>query len=138
MIGSYILCIQLKKPIKKRIGSLGYLKFEKGYYCYVGSAMGNSMTLENRVFRHLRKKKKKKWHIDYFLDSKHAKIFKVLFLPSQKKLEEKISSLLEKEADLTIKNFGSSDCKTKGNLHYFRKKSKLEKVLENLLESFPI
>jgi len=136
MIGSYVLCLAVNKPVKKLIGSLGRISFKKGYYCYVGSAMGRSVTLENRVSRHLRKEKRKRWHIDYLLASPSVSILRILLLPSTERLEEKISSFLEKRADLTVSGFGSSDCKTKGNLHYFRKKAKLEKAVESLLESF--
>ncbi len=41
--------------------------FEKGYYVYVGSALG---TLSRRVHRHELKNKKLHWHIDYITPSK--------------------------------------------------------------------
>ena len=56
MKGTYILVIFLKENSKIEIGSLGKISFSKGYYLYVGSAMGNygSATLINRVKRHKR------------------------------------------------------------------------------------
>ena len=54
MKGTYILVIRLFEDSKIKIGSIGKLDFFKGYYLYLGSAMGNkgSTTLENRVKRH--------------------------------------------------------------------------------------
>ncbi|RLF60544.1 MAG: GIY-YIG nuclease family protein, partial [Thermoplasmata archaeon] len=65
MKGSYVLIINLKKEKEIEIGRLGRILFNKGYYAYVGSGLNN---LEKRVGRHLRKNKKKKWHIDYLLE----------------------------------------------------------------------
>lgn len=84
---------------------------EPGLYVYVGSAM-NDLAL--RVSRHLRKRKKKHWHIDYLLE--RAKVLSVIMLPSKRKIEEEISLLLSTKFD-GPKGFGSSDLKVKTNLY---------------------
>ena len=77
--GSYLVLSEIKKKqLKIKIGKLGALNFKKGYYIYVGSAMGRSSTsLKNRLLRHLKSnfyskntnnKPKTHWHIDYFLN----------------------------------------------------------------------
>ncbi len=67
MKGAYILLIVIEKEVNIEIGALGTIRFEKGHYCYVGSAVGPG-GIEARVGRHLKKGKKLKWHIDYLLE----------------------------------------------------------------------
>ncbi len=132
MRGSYILVLKLKKKSKIKIGKLGLIDFQKGYYCYVGSALGKNINLENRLERHFRRNKKKKWHIDYLLSNPLVSIDGAIVIQSKKKIECFISQYIEKNADKTIKNFGSSDCKCKGHLHFFKRKASLIKVINRL------
>ena len=54
--GSYCLIIYLKKEENIKIGNLySNLKFNKGYYVYIGSAMNS---LIPRIKRHLSQEKK--------------------------------------------------------------------------------
>jgi len=62
MKGTYILVIDLRKNSEIQIGSLGYILFNRGFYFYVGSAMGTANSLENRVKRHLSSTNNKKIH----------------------------------------------------------------------------
>ena len=80
MKGCYCLIIILNTPSKIKIGKLGKIDFNEGYYVYVGSAMNY---LESRINRHLRSKKKLHWHIDYLL--KKAKICDIIYNESTKK-----------------------------------------------------
>ncbi len=59
--GTYILIIKIDGPKTITVGNLGQVLFKTGYYVYVGSAM-NAFT--KRVSRHIRKSKRKRWHID--------------------------------------------------------------------------
>ena len=124
MKGTYILILELEEEKEIRIGALGELPFKKGFYIYVGSAMGEkgSTTLENRVRRHLRTsdKKKKHWHIDYLLADKKASIIRVLICPSLIKLECLLANEIKSNAESYIKNFGSSDCNCQSHLFYFK------------------
>jgi Uri superfamily endonuclease len=134
MKGSYILVINVKKDLKKlKIGKLGNLKFKKGFYCYVGSAIGRSVNLENRLKRHLSKNKKKRWHIDYLLSSPSISIQSIVVIPSKKKLECNISRIIEEKAIETVKKFGSSDCKCKGHLHYFKNERSLVNAINKVV-----
>jgi Domain of unknown function DUF123 len=67
--GCYSLIIYLRKKTLIRIGKLGQAVFPAGTYVYTGSAMGG---LEPRLKRHLRSKKKLRWHIDYRLHAREA------------------------------------------------------------------
>jgi Uri superfamily endonuclease len=125
MKGAYILVAYNNRDSKIRVGSLGKLVLPKGYYCYIGSALGKATNLENRTGRHKRiareKKGKLKWHIDYLLASPNVSILKIFSIETDKRIECWISKLLENMAEKTIHRFGSSDCRCKGHLHYFRK-----------------
>jgi len=61
MKGIYVLFISVKRDIFVKVGALGKVKFSQGTYAYVGSAQNG---IEKRVIRHLRKEKRKFWHID--------------------------------------------------------------------------
>lgn len=117
MKGVYCLIIKVKIDIIQEIGSLGKIKFKKGDYVYIGSAQNN---LEKRIKRHLSKKKKIKWHIDYLLKNIFVKIEKIFYKKAAKKEECEIASFLTKFEE-PIKNFGCSDCKCKA--HLFKLKS---------------
>jgi len=125
MNGAYILVMKLKSNKNIRVGSLGKLEFKKGFYCYVGSAIGNT-TIENRCKRHLMKNKKMKWHIDYL--RKEVEIVNIFVFPSRKKIECKIARKILKKADSFIPKFGSSDCNCKSHLFYFKDKKSLSKI----------
>lgn len=59
MIGTYCLIIEIKEKSTIKVGALGIIKFEKGYYIYVGSAMNS---LVSRIKRHMKDDKKLHWH----------------------------------------------------------------------------
>ncbi len=66
--GSYIIIMELEQDETIVIGSLGAIQFKQGYYLYVGTAKKN---LTRRVERHLRKRKRYHWHIDYLRERAH-------------------------------------------------------------------
>jgi len=132
MRGTYILVTYLGKDLKIKIGKLGIIDFLKGYHCYVGSAFGKIVNLQNRIRRHKKLNKEKKgnlkWHIDYFLVSPNVSIKKIITF--NKKIECKISKELEKNSNKTIFGFGSSDCKCNSHLHYFKNLRSLRKAIK--------
>lgn len=63
--GTYVLlCEASADRAGVRIGRLGELSLEPGWYAYVGSAFGSG-GLSARVGRHLRRDKPLRWHFDY-------------------------------------------------------------------------
>ena len=114
--GIYCLVFSIRKNLNLKIGrSRKSHKFPKGFYCYVGSGMNN---LEARINRHMSKGKNKFWHIDYLLD--YADMLAVKTIKTNKKMECKISKMLEKFGKQPAKGFGSSDCKCNSHLHHFK------------------
>jgi len=77
MRGTYAIIMELISDKRISVGKLGKINFKKGYYLYVGSGQNS---LETRIARHLKKRKKKFWHIDYLLST---------FSPTPKEKDEK-------------------------------------------------
>ncbi|MBN1897848.1 MAG: GIY-YIG nuclease family protein [Spirochaetes bacterium] len=116
MKGIYILIIDLSKDSTILIGGLGKMRFQKGTYFYVGSAMNG---IEARVRRHLQKNKKLFWHIDYLL--KKASIVHVIKIPANNKKAECIMASHMLKLFKPIERFGSSDCSCASHLFYHEK-----------------
>jgi Uri superfamily endonuclease len=130
MKGTYILVIRLLENSKILIGSLGIIDFIKGFYLYIGSAMGikSSATLENRIKRHISESNSKNlfWHIDYLLASKICLLTRIYLIPTTIRLECIISKEIHKASDNYIKKFGSSDCRCPSHLYYFLEFDRIE------------
>ncbi len=112
--GTYALKIKVSNPVKVKVGAIGEVDFKKGTYIYVGSAMNS---LSKRIERHLRKKKKLHWHIDYLLSCENVNVEKV-YVFFGKRLEEDISIKLSGMYE-SVKNFGASDMKWVDSNLYF-------------------
>jgi Uri superfamily endonuclease len=131
MKGTYVLVIEVRKDAVLRIGSMGRIGFRKGFYAYVGSGMGS---LEKRVERHLKRKKKRFWHIDSLISSKEAKILEVLVKESEKKEECQFSKALERDFE-SVRGFGCSDCECRSHLFYSEEREKLLKSVRKITGS---
>ena len=121
--GVYLLLIRIEEEKTIAVGGLGQKRFELGYYVYVGSA---KCGLSKRVARHTRKRKRKRWHIDYLV-TEADKVTPVSIISSDQ-LECELAESLQNIADYFVKGFGSSDCRCDSHLYYF-----VENPLQNLL-----
>jgi Uri superfamily endonuclease len=124
--GVYVLILELGKDTRVRIGALGAKAFQKGKYLYVGSAQNN---LDQRVQRHLKKKKRLFWHIDYLLDHEAAAIVKVLYKLADKAEECRLADEISKHGT-AIDGFGCSDCHCKSHLFLVKKEEFLLDSME--------
>lgn len=129
--GLYQLLIVLDKPIAIQVGRLGLYGFPGGHYVYTGSAMRG---LDSRIARHLSRRKRFHWHIDYLLE--HARILRYaiweseapLFLPPaggsekgvRRECELARATLAMEGASVPAVGFGSSDCHCVSHLVHFR------------------
>ena len=106
---SYQLLIRLGKSSEIYIGIRGRFRFPAGEYLFTGSAKIN---MDSRIERHRSKKKKKHWHIDYFLDSTNTEIVAVeKFILEECKLNQQVDGII------IAPGFGSSDCRKKCGAH---------------------
>ncbi len=121
------MVIKISEDLKIRVGRLGEGSFKEGDYIYIGSAKG---CLGTRLQRHLRKKKKTYWHIDYLLKSKKTKILQIWIIDKKTECQTAEVFYQDPTTELTKKGFGSSDCKCVTHLFYIKEKEKIEKVLK--------
>ncbi len=105
-VTSYVLILYCNEEKIIAVGSLGRIRFKKGYYYYVGSANSGI----HRIKRHFRKEKKRRWHIDYIV-SHMVVVGSIMRKDYECELAEKIK--LE-----FVPKFGSSDCKCESHLFY--------------------
>lgn len=130
MKGCYCLIINIPQSNEIKIGKkLGKIKFKRGYYVYVGSALNS---LESRLKRHLSDDKKMHWHVDYLL--KKGKIRDIIYNESTRKIECELSEYISRKAE-GIKDFGCSDCDCESHLYYFKTKKEAIESVENAYKS---
>lgn len=99
---SYQLFIKVRKDINLKVGKLGRFTFPFGSYVYTGSAKTN---INKRIERHLSKKKKLHWHIDYLLNNDYAEV-----INTKKSIMIECSLNKKTNGTIIIKGFGSTDC----------------------------
>ena len=109
--------ISVKRDILIKVGALGKIKFTPGVYAYVGSAQKG---IKKRVARHLRKEKRKFWHIDYLLEQKDNSVEEIFYQKAPKKKECRIAGALSKLGE-PIRGFGCSDCSCVSHLFRIEK-----------------
>ena len=112
--GTYLLVIELKNDTRATWGGHECFTFYRGFYVYVGSGMRN---LDQRIARHLRKTKNKRWHID----SLTQKADSIVPLPirSAHRMECRLAGDLSEISEGSIPSFGSSDCRCRSHLFRF-------------------
>lgn len=115
--GTYALLLQLDADWQIAIGRLGVFCFPRGYYVYVGSALGSG-GLAARLARHRRQQKRLHWHIDYLLA--HARIGGVQTDSSGERLECTWARewLAVPGAQVIAPRFGASECTCPAHLIY--------------------
>lgn len=114
--GVYTLIIRVKEGVRMCIGSLGVINMGKGFYAYTGSGLGRgALSLRGRILRHINKRKKLKWHIDYLTSSESSTIVGIIASQVDKKFECMVASTINLLTNF-IKGFGCSDCKCSSHL----------------------
>lgn len=114
MSGSYQLLIRLFKGVSLRVGRLGEFFFPAGYYIYSGRA---KRALSSRIIRHLRRKKRKRWHIDYLTAHPEAEVISIVIYPDldECRHHREIASL--PGVRVPVPRFGSGDCRSGCSAH---------------------
>ena len=136
--GVYTLLLFLSKEIILEIGKLGKQKFPMGHYTYTGSALGKGINILNhRLSRHLRKEKRKFWHIDYLLANENVTIEAILVVETRKRMECEINIMIKRQnqALVPVKRFGATDCKNncKTHLLHFPEVDKVNLIIQKLV-----
>ena len=120
--GTYALILKLDRETVITIGRLTTFAFSSGYYLYTGSALGG---LFPRIERHIRGGKKLHWHIDYL--RREAMVVEVWYLVSEERLEcDWYQAAADMpDAEVLVYGFGSSGCRCRSHLVYFKSKPSL-------------
>ncbi len=117
--GVYQLRIRLERAQVVTVGALGPCQFPAGWYVYTGSARSG---LVQRIARHLRRKKRKHWHIDYLLAV--ADKVEAFVLPGIAVTECELHAELA-GGQVIVPGFGSSDCRCRSHLAWFRRRPEI-------------
>lgn len=133
--GTYALVLKLGEE-HIRIGKLGTFDFQKGFYIYVGSALGSG-GLAGRLKHHLLPVKRPHWHIDYLRDK--AQLKQIWCVEGEDRREHQWWHLLQTLEDTTVPviGFGSSDCSCIAHLIHMFNNPKVKKFCELLKQGFP-
>lgn len=126
MKGVYTLIIRFVDPCRTRIRKHDSVVLRRGLYVYTGSALGRGSTsLEARILRHLRPKKKEFWHIDRILGCESARVISVVFTETISKAECKVNTALLEDPRFKVLfgGIGSSDCRCES--HFLLSKQSL-------------
>lgn len=125
--GVYALVFS-NRPCSLLIGSLGEIRFRKGWHIYVGSARGPGGF--GRVRRHrdlaLERDRLPRWHVDHLLLSPRFTLRHIVCGPSEGDLECALARALGGEA---VPFFGSSDCACGSHL-FHRTADPVDEVME--------
>lgn len=122
--GTYTLIMHLKSAFRLKVGALGELYFDEGYYVYTGSALGNAGF--SRVRRHKEvaegRNRTKHWHIDYLLP--YVEVIDIVTSPRP---ECSVADWIDRRL-ARVPGFGCSDCKCQSHLHYSESLEKIKKA----------
>ena len=132
MKGSYVILIKLPEAQTIAIGSLSDVYFPRGYYAYVGSALGG---VESRLSHHLSRTKKRHWHIDYLLLK--ASVTDIIIGESEDRVECAMAQALSAQFN-SIPGFGTSDCRCPSHLFYAAERSQMKPAIMKTLELLSI
>jgi Uri superfamily endonuclease len=127
--GIYVLLIEIEEDKDIIIGKRGSLHFRKGFYGYVGSALGG---LEGRLGRHLKPAKKRHWHIDYLLGE--AGVKGIIYAETVERKECALAQSLSRELPV-VTGFGCSDCHCPSHLFFCKERQVLEETITYAISS---
>jgi len=115
--GTYILVLRACSHRSVRIGRLGTMVLEPGYYLYIGSAFGPG-GLAARIRHHQRRTRRPHWHVDYL--RRHTRLETVWCGHGQRCEHEWAAAVAALPgASAALAGFGSSDCRCETHLYRF-------------------
>ena len=114
--GVYLFAVHLAKKRTLTVASLGSVRFEKGWYVYVGSAKRG---LSRRLARHMNNSRRKvlRWHIDFLRNG--ARAVRAFPIPTRLDLECRLAWDVGAIAAEMVPHFGCSDCSCPSHLFRF-------------------
>ena len=119
--GTYALILFCSRAERVQIGKLGALELRRGFYVYVGSAMGPG-GVRARLAHHQKVSQRPHWHIDYL--RLHTRLDRIWSSHSRVRREHQWARLIGAMPGASVPNagFGSSDCRCKTHLFFFARR----------------
>ena len=119
--GTYAIVLKPNAERSIRVGKLGMLRVQAGFYIYVGSAFGPG-GLKARIAHHQSVSHRSRWHIDYLRTA--AEISEVWYTYDPKPREHQWAEILAaaKESTMPFPGFGSTDCGCLTHLYHLKSK----------------
>jgi Uri superfamily endonuclease len=119
--GTYALVLSSAGNGTIRVGRLGELALRPGFYVYVGSAFGPG-GLRARITRHMKRVKRLRWHVDYLRAVSEPMEAWFTSEPNRRECEWAEALRLMPGAEVPLAGFGSSDCRCRSHLFFFRRR----------------
>ena len=118
--GTYALILESKSAFSTKVGKLGRVTGDAGFYIYVGSAFGPG-GVEARIRHHKKSVARPRWHLDYI---RRFMVLKEIWTTYDSvKREHQWANVLSSfsRAKIPFSGFGASDCSCVSHLIYFDK-----------------
>jgi len=117
--GTYALVLSAKASGFVRIGRIGKLRLQPGFYVYVGSALGPG-GVRARLAHHMKKSSHPHWHIDYLRP--HTTVEEVWSCHDRTPWEHEWARYIRmaRGASMPLAGLGSSDCRCESHLYFFQ------------------
>jgi Uri superfamily endonuclease len=135
--GTYVLILEASRERRLRIGALGKLQLEPGFFAYVGSARGPG-GLAARLAHHCRRARSAHWHIDYL--RRHTAMREIWFARGTSCDREHAWATALGEANgasIPLSRFGASDCGCATHLFRFSSQPALQAMEHRLAAAAP-
>ncbi|MFA4860869.1 DUF123 domain-containing protein [Methanoregula sp.] len=113
-----IYCLVFSSPgCTAGVGALGEIAFRRGWYIYVGSALGSGglARLERHIALSHARDKRPKWHVDYLSTDSRFSLRSTVHAVTGERFECRLAGVL---AEPGIPGFGCSDCTCPSHLVY--------------------
>lgn len=126
--GTYVVVLKSAQARTVQIGRLAQLAVRRGYYVYVGSALGPG-GVRARLRHHAKVSRRQHWHLDYLRAETAFYAAYAGYSPERKECEW--ASILATGEGVTepMSGFGSSDCRCNSHLFYFSSALKLRRAI---------
>src|SRR5208337_146933 len=117
--GTYALILSCASNARIQVGRLGTMQLQRGYYVYLGSALGRR-GLRARIAHHQKLSPRPHWHIDYL--RAHTRLHSVWVNYDGRRHEHEWAGAMQraKEAMIPLRGFGASDCSCPSHLYFFK------------------
>jgi len=118
--GTYALILSCASDARIQVGRLGTMQLQRGYYVYLGSALGPG-GLRARIAHHQKLSTRPHWHIDYL--RAHTRLHSVWFNYDGMRHEHEWALAMQKVKDTRVPfpGFGASDCSCPSHLYFFKR-----------------